>query len=1044
MPVAVSGSTSFPSEHHLVEQRLHALLDCTGDVLWISGPGGTYDVPNPRWERFTGLSFEQARGHGWLEAIHPGDRERTRQCWQAAVASRSAFSLEHRIRREDGVWRWMSSRAAPVYDGHGKLVEWVGLHLDVTARREADDVRRIEVERAARQWAELEATYAAAPVGLCVLDRELRFVRVNERFAEMNGAPGAAHMGRTVREVVPTLADEAEPLLRRVLETGEPLVDVEISGETPAQPGVTRYWREQYRPLRDAGGAIVGLNIVAEEITAAKLAEDERRFRSEQFRTLLERAPLGIYVVDADFRVSEVNPVAMRAFAGMPRGVLGRDFEEVCRIMWPPPLLDEVVRIFRHTLATGEPYHQADLAERRADRGVTEHYDWRVERLTLPDGRFGLVCYFQDISAQVRAREALAESEARFREMADHAPVMVWVTTADGHCTFLSRSWYDFTGQTEDSGLGFGWFEAVHPDDRAEAGRIFRAAAANARDFAIEYRLRSRDGEYRWMLDAATPRRGADGAFLGYIGSVLDITERRRTEERLRANRDTFLGMIANNPFGIYVIDADFRMLQVSRGAQKTFETVRPLLGRDLAEVLRILWPEPFASEAIARFRHTLATGESHAQPGTVEQRADIGVVEAYDWRIERVTLPDGRFGVVCYFYDLSAQRALEAALGRSEQALREADRSKDEFLATLAHELRNPLAPLRTAIHILRSPQAPEHHRSEARAMIERQIATMTRLVDDLLDVSRLTLGRIALRLEPVSLAVAIEQALETASAGIEAGRHRLIVDLPEGLPWVNGDVTRLAQVFTNLLTNAAKYTPPGGEIRLYARAEGPEVLVCVRDSGVGIPAGMLERVFELFTQIPRHGTMAQGGLGIGLALARRMIEMHGGKITVTSEGEGRGSEFCVRLPRHDAGAEPVPRDDGAVADSEGGCEVLVVDDNVDAAESLAMLLQLQGHAAHAVHSGDAALAAIADGAYQAVLLDIGLPDLSGYEVARRIRARLGDRCPRLIALTGWGQESDRERAREAGFDEHLTKPADPDALARLVAGAQGTPASH
>ena len=170
----------------------------------------------------------------------------------------------------------------------------------------------------------------------------------------------------------------------------------------------------------------------------------------------------------------------------------------------------------------------------------------------------------------------------------------------------------------------------------------------------------------------------------------------------------------------------------------------------------------------------------------------------------------------------------------------------------------------------------------------------------------------------------------------------------------------------------------------------------------------------------------------------------MHGGKITVTSEGEGRGSEFCVRLPRHDADAEPVPRDDGAVADSEGGCEVLVVDDNVDAAESLAMLLQLQGHAAHAVHSGDAALAAIADGAYQAVLLDIGLPDLSGYEVARRIRARLGDRCPRLIALTGWGQESDRERAREAGFDEHLTKPADPDALARLVAGAQGTPASH
>jgi signal transduction histidine kinase len=381
---------------------------------------------------------------------------------------------------------------------------------------------------------------------------------------------------------------------------------------------------------------------------------------------------------------------------------------------------------------------------------------------------------------------------------------------------------------------------------------------------------------------------------------VADLKERLAASERapsarsgavepVTASRDQVL--VEQSPFGVYAVDADFRLVLVSAGAQKVFETVRPLIGRDFAEVLRTIWPEPFASEAIGRFRRTLETGERYHAPRTVDQRHDIDIVESYDWTIERVTLSDGRPGVICHFYDLSERRRYEAAL-------RDADRQKDEFLAMLAHELRNPLAAVQTAVSLLQARGPSEPLLVRSRDVIARQAAQMARLLEDLLDVSRLSRGELTLKRTLVPLEDVIDAAVETSRPSIDQrGQHLELLGVTAGL-LLDADPTRMTQVFANLLNNASKYSAEGSRISIDVEPEGVEVVVRVRDRGIGIEPEMLEQIFDLFAQAPGARDHAPGGLGMGLSLARRLVDFHGGRITAASGGAGQGSEFAVWLP--------------------------------------------------------------------------------------------------------------------------------------------------
>jgi signal transduction histidine kinase len=386
---------------------------------------------------------------------------------------------------------------------------------------------------------------------------------------------------------------------------------------------------------------------------------------------------------------------------------------------------------------------------------------------------------------------------------------------------------------------------------------------------------------------------------------------------------------------------------------------------------------------------------------------------------------------------DLALRAAVAVENARLYAELREADRRKDEFLATLAHELRNPLAPIRNALRVMRLAGDDGSVAEESREMMERQLAQMVRLVDDLLDVSRITRDKLELRKERVALAAAIESAVETSRPLIEQMGHHLTVALPPEPVHLDADATRLAQVFANLLNNSAKYTERGGLIRLSAELCEGRVVVRVRDNGVGIPAEAMPWLFEMFSQVDRNLERAQGGLGIGLTLVKRLVEMHGGVVYAVSEGAGRGSEFVVELPV----GECVPEPEESSADDGGQAvapkrRILVVDDNRDSATSLSMMLSLMGNETRTAHDGLEAVEAAAAFRTDVILLDIGLPKLNGYDACRRIREQSNGCRPVVVACTGWGQVEDRRRTTEAGFDHHLVKPLDPDALQELLAG--------
>jgi PAS domain S-box-containing protein len=501
-------------------------------------------------------------------------------------------------------------------------------------------------------------------------------------------------------------------------------------------------------------------------------------------------------------------------------------------------------------------------------------------------------------------------------------------------------------------------------------------------------------------------------------------TERHRTTEALQKSEQQLRAIIDHWPSVIFVKDPQGRYLLANRACEE-------YAGEPPERVVGKTDHDYFRPEVAERFRaddlHVLQTGTvlryEEAVPVHGETRTSLTV---------KFPLCDGAgkpYAVCGIATDITD-------LKRAEQSLREADRLKDEFLAMLAHELRNPLAPIRNAVEVMRmlGPADPNHQR--ARDLIERQVHQMARLVDDLLDVSRITAGKITFHKEPVELAIVVARAVETSRPLIESRSHDLTVALPPDPVLVEGDPARLAQVTANLLNNAAKYTEKGGHIWLTVEHALEQAVLRVRDNGVGIPAEFLPKVFDLFTQGDRSLDRSEGGLGIGLTLVKSLVERHRGTVEVHSEGPGKGSEFVVRLPILERRRERRQGNRQTDAARRGfiARRILVVDDNADVADSLALFLRVEGHQVHVANDGPGALDAAATFRPEVVLLDIGLPGMDGYEVARRLRQQASGNELLMVAVTGYGQEEDRHRADEAGFDAHLVKPADLNALKRLL----------
>lgn len=537
--------------------------------------------------------------------------------------------------------------------------------------------------------------------------------------------------------------------------------------------------------------------------------------------------------------------------------------------------------------------------------------------LRLPDGRsfriepvgVGEAAYLvlRDVSEEIAYAARLEESESRFRVMADCAPVMIWMSNLDKLCDWFNKPWLDFSGRTLEQEWGFGWAEGVHPDDYDRCVQIYTTAFDRREPFTMDYRLRRRDGVYRWILDNGAPRYAADGSFTGYIGSCIDIHERKD----------------------------------------------------------------------------------------------------------------------------------LEAELRRQAEALQLQDRRKDEFLAMLAHELRNPLAPIASAAGVLKAVEAGDATLARLRGIIERQVGQLRRLVDDLLDVSRVTQGKIRLAPADIDLGEVIDRALELSAERVQGGGHRVELIRPPGALPVRGDAARLAQALANLLDNAAKYTPQPGTLVLRVEWSAERYSLSVTDPGEGIDPAFLPEVFDLFTQHDQSLARSRGGLGVGLHIARQIARLHGGELTAHSDGPGRGACFCLSAPTRPSPAQGATAGEAAPLAPADGWRVLIIEDSADAAETLRLLLELWGHTVEVAADGAAGLQRAAAFRPDIVLCDIGLPGLSGYELAQPLKQALssaGAAHATVAALTGYGEVRDRTRALASGFDELLVKPLAAEDLQRFL----------
>ncbi len=808
--------------------------------------------------------------------------------------------------------------------------------------------------------------------------------------------------------------------------------------------------------------------VVAVDRTAARQAQEDAARAAQALAHLVQSNPFGLVVLDAGLHVQQASQGARLAL-GLDPGVRGQ---------WLPALMEQRVSAefahraalrLRAVLASGEPYRTPLDAEGAS--GLAHAFDLRAERVLLSDGRVGVACHFYDLRERRRLEASLRESEARFRSMADSLALIVWVHDAQGRQVWVNDSFCSFFGVTREQLGQDGWTALTHPDDGPGYVDAFALAVQRQTSFHGEVRVQDRQGRWRWIESWAQPRFSGSGEFLGHVGTSADVTDRKATEEALREGRDVIARQHAElellyrtAPVGLCVLDRELRYVRVNdRLAAINGRPASEHLGRSVQEVL------PQLSDQVgALIRQVLQTGQpvtdveltTSATPGGLDTNTTAG---QRSWRVSYVPVPASGdaspgiatvAGVAGVIHETTLERGLE-------RALLEADRRKDAFLATLAHELRNPLAALTHAAHLLQSPVLGEARRAWAGEVVLRQAGQLGRLIDDLMDVSRVTMGRIELRREVLDLADLLGTAAQTAEAMFKArGQHFRVVLPGPGLLRVNGDAARLTQLFQNLLNNAAKYTGEGGHIVLEASlADAGQVRVSVRDDGVGLHGEDLGRIFEMFAQVTASRDRAEGGLGIGLFLVRRLAELHGGRVQASSAGPGCGSEFVVSLPACPSRATPAGADsrdspDSADAAQASGASVLglppthveprprpreprrvlVADDNPDMRESLCLLLRGAGCVVRGVADGRSAVQEALDWAPHLVLLDLGMPGLDGHAAAAALRADPRGRALKLVALTGWGQPEDIQRSRVAGFDQHLLKPAALDVLLALL----------
>ncbi|WP_162136206.1 PAS domain S-box protein [Zavarzinella formosa] len=877
-------------ERASLAKTLELALEAAELGTWDWNPQTDQIILSGRGAEIYGLPPGQTFTREWMRGLmRPDHRNLTREAAGRAVSEKAEYDMEYPLENS----KWVSARGRGVYDADGRLTRMLGVVQDVTARKAAEtDIRASEVRyrvlvnttsdvvyRMSADWAVMQPLDGR---GLVASNTEPK-----RDWMESN-LPAFVHA--RVREAI------GEAIRNKQM--------FEMEHQVNRADGTLGWTFSRAVPILDADGNIVEWFGTARDVTVQKQAEEElarvtaeSERRKRLYDTALSNTPDFVYLFGLDGRFTYVNKSLLDLWGKELSEAVGKNFFD---LDYPPELAERLQRQIRQVIDTRQPLRDETPYTSAAG---TRAYEYIFVPIFGADGAVETVAgSTRDITERKQTEEALRASEGRFRTTADHAPVLIWIADTTKAHVWFNKPWLSFTGRTMAQEQGDGWAAGVHPEDQARCREIYTTNFDARKAFTLEYRLRRHDGQYRWMLGNGLPLNGADGEFMGYIGSCVDVHDQKETEA-----------------------------------------------------------------------------------------------------------------------------------------ALRESDRKKDDFIALLAHELRNPLAPIRNGLQVIRlSEDRATLDRSQA--MMDRQLSHMVRLIDDLLDVSRIGRNKMELRRTRISLADVVNSAVETARPAIDEAGHELAVSMPKDQVFLHADLTRLSQVLSNLLTNSTKYTGRGGRVWLSARQSESVVVVSVRDNGIGIPADSIPTIFDMFSQVDRSIERSTGGLGIGLALVKGLVEMHGGTVSAESGGQGHGSTFTVTLPTMAEQTAVADLSTGEISVSSGAKRrILVVDDNRDGAESLAMMLELIGNDIAMAHNGLEAVERAGHFRPEVILMDVGMPKLNGLEATKRIREHAWGRNMTIIALTGWGQEADRERSRKAGCDGHLVKPVDLSDLERLLGELEG-----
>jgi PAS domain S-box-containing protein len=987
-------------------EQLRVTLQSIGDAVITTDTRGRVTSMNPVAAGLTAWTAEEARGRPLDEVFRIVD-ERTREpasnpAKRVLAEGRVVGLANHTllVARDGSEWP-IDDSAAPIRNRGGVVTGVVLVFRDVTARRRAD-------ERIRTSEKELSDFFENANVGLHWVGPDGIILRANRAELEMLGYAREEYIGHRIEEFHADPEVIADILAR--LAAGETLEG--YPARMRCKDGSIKEVLIN-STVRWEQGRFVHTRCFTLDVTA--------RNRVEEVQTLLaavvESSDDAIVTKTLDGVVTSWNTGAERLFGYTSAEAVGRPIT----IIIPPERWDQEREILER-LRRGEQIEPFDTV-RVTKSGRLLDISLRIWPIRNREGRVvGASKVARDITASRRAEHALRESEERFGQLTSNAPAAIFIKDLDGRYTLANPLARQALGRG-DTVVGLSDHDLLPAEVADALLRADREVIASRRAIESEEVVR-RPGFDRRYLSVKFPLFDGAGGVVGVCGVAIDITDRQRAAEALRESEERFRTLADNIAQLAWMADGTGWIFWYNR---RWFEYT----GTTLAEMegwgWRAVHHPDHVERVVEKISRSFRSGE--VWEDTFPLRGTDG---EYRWFLSRaIPIRDAGGRVTRWFgtnTDVTAQR-------EAEEALQEADRRKDLFLATLAHELRNPLAPLRNSLEMVGRANGSRELLQRAFGIMTRQVTHLERLVDDLLDVARISRDRIELRRQRVEVASVVDHALETCRPLAEAAGVEIVVSLPPHPIHVHADAVRLAQVFANLLHNACKYTERGGRVSLEVQRDGEEVVVAVRDTGCGIPHDLLPHVFDVFTQLEQPTGHARSGLGIGLTLVRRLVELHGGRVEAFSEGTGQGSEFVVRLPLLRETGEPEHALPPPRKAPQAKRRILVVDDNVDAADSLAALLEMADHRTALAYDGESAVEMAEIFRPDVVLLDIGLPKLDGHETAQRIRERPWGRGVVLVAITGWGQEEDLHKSRDAGFDHHLVKPVDLAVLMNLLA---------